>query len=119
MPYQIIKGGGVFAVSSPWRQHHTRYGKPKQIHPSREAAEQKALDQTADLGTEFSAYTCDLCGEYHIGGTRRYIHIWQRQLQDMDLELGERVVAHMKQEAVRPYGAIRQRCLTAIRHRLR
>lgn len=119
MTFRVIKGGGVFTERNPWRQHHNRNGRVKQSLASREEAEQQAHQQSADTGYEYSPYRCDLCCQWHVGATRRYLNFWNRELEDMEIELGRRVAAHIKLETLHPYGAIRKRCITALRHQMR
>lgn len=119
MPFRIIKGGGVFSNPRPWRQHHNRHGSPKVVYLSQEDAERQAKQHTIDYGKEYCAYVCDLCSEFHIGGIRRYMKIYARDMEDLQLELGQRVAANIKEEALKPYGAIKKRWKTAVRRAMR
>lgn len=115
---QVVSKHKVFITkTSTWREHHTSYGKPKKAYASMDNAEEAAKRLATD--DALSAYCCGSCFQYHIGRTRRIRLISLAEFNAMEYELGTRVAANLKDEALHPYGAIKKRYLTCVKYALR
>ncbi len=102
----------VFAVPTPWREHHNREGGPKL--PWNTAAEAEAHARSFNDGQH--VYQCSRCGRWHVGLFRNRLG-WMTETLMLDIELGGRVVANLRHETLHPFGAINERVRAAERQR--
>jgi hypothetical protein len=109
MKYRTPKGGGLFAVPDPWRQHHTRHGLPKKAYESEALALEIATEMAQLKSSPFSAYQCIHCSLWHVGNERRPRRVFERELLDFELECGSRAAANLKEEILHPSGSIKSR----------
>lgn len=108
-----------FPKVSIWRQHHTGYGKEKKNYLSLEEANTAAAQRSDEVGYRLDAYRCPRCLLWHLGRHRKRNPLSTAEFLDIELELGIRVAANIKDELCHPFGSIKQRYSTCIKYALR
>lgn len=81
---------------SRWRQHHNQHGRMKLTFPD-ESSAQAHIDKSEELR---EVYQCAVCSSWHFATKQKSIRTWYTKaaVELMVLELGERVVANLKDE---------------------
>lgn len=61
-------------------------------------AKAAATRRTEEEGVAISPYACSTCSRFHVGRSKESIRIQRTWLKDLEVELGERVLAHLGAE---------------------